>query len=51
MLDAVLGNLNIPALSGLTFGHTSDQLTLPLGITAALDADAGTLELREAAVV
>ncbi|MEO8380243.1 MAG: LD-carboxypeptidase [Acidobacteriota bacterium] len=40
-----------PAISGLAFGHIEQKLTLPLGITATLDADAGTLQLDEAAVV
>jgi muramoyltetrapeptide carboxypeptidase len=38
-------------LSGLVIGHTDDQLTLPLGVMAELDADAGTLTIAEAAVV
>lgn len=39
VVDNILGELNIPVLSGLTIGHTEDQLTLPLGMMAALDAD------------
>jgi muramoyltetrapeptide carboxypeptidase len=42
--------LKIPVLFGLTFGHTADQLTLPFGIAATLDAAAGTLEIKEAGV-
>lgn len=42
--------LGIPALSGLSFGHIEQKLTLPLGVRATLDADAGTLSLDEAAV-
>jgi muramoyltetrapeptide carboxypeptidase len=37
-------------LSGLTIGHTDDQLTLPLGVTAELDADKGELVIEEAGV-
>ena len=44
------GGLKIPVLSGLTIGHTSDQLTLPLGVMATLDADRGELVLEEAGV-
>ncbi|HYJ46820.1 MAG TPA: LD-carboxypeptidase [Pyrinomonadaceae bacterium] len=51
VLDNILGQLKVPVLSGLTIGHTADQLTLPLGVAATLDADAGTLEIKEAAVV
>jgi muramoyltetrapeptide carboxypeptidase len=50
-LDAILGKLRIPVLSGLTFGHTDDQLTLPLGVMASLDADKGELTIEEAGVV
>ncbi len=45
VLDNILGNLKVPVLSGLTVGHTADQLTLPLGVMATLDANAGTLEI------
>lgn len=50
VLDAILGNLKVPVLSGLTVGHVDNQLTLPLGVTATLDADAGSLEIKEAGV-
>jgi muramoyltetrapeptide carboxypeptidase len=51
VLDNILGGLKIPVLSGLTIGHTTDQLTLPLGLMATLDATKGTLEIKEAGVV
>lgn len=50
VVDNILGALKIPVLSGLTIGHTSDQLTLPLGVMATLDAEGGTLEIKEAGV-
>ena len=50
VLDEILGKLRIPVLSGLTFGHTDDQLTLPLGVMATLDADKGELVIEEAGV-
>ena len=50
VLDEILGQLRVPVLSGLTFGHTDDQLTLPLGAMAALDADKGELVIEEAGV-
>lgn len=51
VLDEILGPLKVPVLSGLTFGHTDDQLTLPLGVMAELDADKGQLTVEEAGVV
>lgn len=50
VLDNVLTDARGPVLAGLTIGHTSDQLTLPLGVRATLDADRGTLELHESGV-
>ena len=44
-------NIKVPVLSGLTIGHTADQLTLPLGVTATLDAAKATLTIEEAATV
>ena len=49
VVDEILGKLRIPVLAGLTIGHTADQLTLPLGVAATLDADAGTLTITESA--
>jgi len=51
VLDEILGKLRIPVLSGLTFGHTDDQLTLPLGVMATLDADKGELVIEESGVL
>ena len=50
VLDEILGSLKIPVLSGLTIGHTDDQLTIPLGVLATLDADRGELVIEEAGV-
>ncbi|MBA3440902.1 MAG: LD-carboxypeptidase [Pyrinomonadaceae bacterium] len=50
ILNHLLGPLRVPVLSGLTIGHTDDQLTLPIGCLATLDADAGTLDIKEAGV-
>jgi muramoyltetrapeptide carboxypeptidase len=49
VLDNILGQLKIPVLFGLTIGHTNDQLTLPLGVMASLDADKGVLTVEESA--
>lgn len=45
-----LGKLGIPVVANLVFGHVSDKATLPLGVMAELDGDAGSLTLLEAAV-
>jgi muramoyltetrapeptide carboxypeptidase len=42
--------LGVPVAYGFPIGHIDDQWTLPLGVRARLDADAGELELLEAAV-
>ncbi|CAN5619651.1 LD-carboxypeptidase [soil metagenome] len=46
-----LHNLEIPSAMGFPFGHIAESWTLPLGISARLDASAGTLELLQTAVV
>jgi muramoyltetrapeptide carboxypeptidase len=43
--------LGIPVAYGFPFGHIDAQWTVPLGIRARLDADAGEIDLLEAAVV
>jgi muramoyltetrapeptide carboxypeptidase len=42
--------LGIPAAYGFPIGHIEAQWTLPIGIRARLDADAGEVELLESAV-
>ncbi|MGE4321566.1 MAG: LD-carboxypeptidase [Sphingobium sp.] len=42
--------LGIPAFQGALFGHVANQFTLPEGIMAQMDADAGTIRLLEPAV-
>jgi muramoyltetrapeptide carboxypeptidase len=50
VLRDLLGGLGIPVAHGFPFGHVDDNWTLPMGVRARLDADAGTLELLEPAV-
>ncbi len=50
VIDDVCTTLAVPVLSGLTIGHTADQLTLPLGVMATLDAGKGTLTIEEPAL-
>ncbi len=49
-MDNMLGDLNIPVFYGLTMGHIADQLTLPMGVRATMDADKGILNILESAV-
>lgn len=45
-----LGGLGVPVVWEHGFGHGPGQLTVPLGVRAVLDADAGTLTLLEPAL-
>jgi muramoyltetrapeptide carboxypeptidase len=45
--DHILGDLGVPVVSGLTFGHTEDQFPLPEGVMATLDADKATITVEE----
>lgn len=51
VLNFYFKDLQIPVFYGLLIGHTSDQLTLPLGIKAKIDADNCQLEILESAVI
>lgn len=46
-----LGELGVPVVGGLAFGHIEKKMTLPIGLEATLDADAGTIRIDESAVV
>jgi muramoyltetrapeptide carboxypeptidase len=54
-LEQVLENnlkpLKIPTYYGAMFGHITEKFTLPIGIEAEIDADAGTIQLLESAVI
>ena len=50
VIEDVLGDLDVPILSGFPIGHGDNSLTLPLGVEAELDADAGSLALLESPV-
>jgi muramoyltetrapeptide carboxypeptidase len=43
-----LGDLGVPVLGGLPIGHGVGQVTVPVGVPAVLDADAGTLTAEPA---
>ncbi len=48
VLNEHLGMLDVPVLGGLPVGHGRDQLAVPVGVPAVLDADAGTLTVEPA---
>ena len=50
VIDRQFGAAGVPAVYGWSFGHVSDQFTLPLGVQARIDTEAGTLTLLEPAV-
>jgi len=50
VLEHHLAPLGVPAFQGLEFGHIDNQFSLPVGVMAEIDADAGTLRLLETAV-
>ncbi|MET9969105.1 LD-carboxypeptidase [Streptomyces sp. NPDC006356] len=45
-----LGGLGVPIVEEFGFGHCEGALTVPFGLSAELDADAGTLTLDEPAL-
>ena len=50
VFDDLLVGLGIPVVWELGFGHCADQLTIPFGAVATLDADQATLTLAEPAL-
>ena len=48
LVEDRLAPLGVPILLDLPVGHADRNLAFPFGVPATLDADAGTLELREA---
>jgi muramoyltetrapeptide carboxypeptidase len=51
VLRTRLEPLKKPCIYGLMIGHIQDNATIPMGVCASLDADAGRLVIEEAAVV
>jgi muramoyltetrapeptide carboxypeptidase len=50
VLQAALGPLGVPVVTGLPFGHDAINLSWPHGGRAAIDGDRGEIELLESAV-
>jgi muramoyltetrapeptide carboxypeptidase len=51
VLDEHVRALGVPAYQGAMIGHQDRQFTMPVGVEAELDADAGTISMLEPAVV
>jgi muramoyltetrapeptide carboxypeptidase len=51
VLEQRLEPLGVPVLYKLPLGHGKHHATLPLGVSATLDADAGTLTIDEPALI
>ena len=51
VLDRVFSKVKVPVFHGLLIGHTADQITLPLGVMASLDAGKKELIIEEAATL
>lgn len=51
VLKERLGNLKIPVVYGMSFGHIVNKFTIPFGVLAQLDADNQTFTLLEKAVI
>jgi muramoyltetrapeptide carboxypeptidase len=49
LVEACFREKGIPIAAGFPWGHTGPNLTIPLGLTARLDADAGQLQFLETA--
>jgi muramoyltetrapeptide carboxypeptidase len=47
VLDNYLSRLEAPSFYGLLIGHSSEQMTLPIGIKAKINADSKFIELLE----
>ncbi|HKB86513.1 MAG TPA: LD-carboxypeptidase [Ignavibacteriaceae bacterium] len=47
VLKSRLGDLNIPVVYGMSFGHVKNKFILPVGIKAELDASKQTITLLE----
>ncbi len=50
VLATYLEPLGVPVAFGFPIGHIEEQWTMPIGVRARLDADAGEVELLEGAV-
>lgn len=47
VLQERLGDLGVPIVAGLPFGHDGENAALPVGITATVDGDTGMLQFPD----
>ncbi|KHK89716.1 microcin C7 resistance protein MccF [Novosphingobium malaysiense] len=50
VLDRRFSGLGVPAFQGAMIGHIAQQVSIPVGVIAEIDADAGTLRILEPVV-
>lgn len=50
VLDRQFASLGVPAFQGAMIGHIAAQVSMPVGVAAEIDADAGTIRMLEPAV-
>lgn len=50
VLDRRLSGLGVPAFQGALIGHIPAQVSMPVGVMAEIDADAGTIHMLEPTV-
>jgi muramoyltetrapeptide carboxypeptidase len=50
VLQQHLAPLGVPAFEGALIGHIPDQFSIPVGVRAEIDAEAGTIRILEPAV-
>jgi muramoyltetrapeptide carboxypeptidase len=50
VLDQHFAPLGVPAFQGALFGHIANQFSMPVGIRAEIDAEAGTIAMLEPVV-
>jgi muramoyltetrapeptide carboxypeptidase len=50
VLKQHLEPLGVPAFQGAPIGHVSNQISVPVGVRAEIDASAGTIRILEPAV-
>lgn len=51
VLTEHIGSLSVPAYAGAMIGHIPDKFTVPIGVNAEMNADTGTIQLLDSAVV
>lgn len=51
LLAQEAGRKDMPILTGLPFGHTSPMITIPIGVTGRVDAEAMSFSITEPGVV